>query len=370
MITLKNRKEKKSVRCRNRFFPYGYQSIVVESAHTRKMETTKKLSRKEEKIASLPRSERIERSLITTYDYRIWRKFTKALIIYDLIQPDDHIGVCISGGKDSMLMALLFKHLKKYTDKPFEVTYIVMDPGYSEKNINLIKENLHTLDIPAEIVSTDIFSIANNVTKKPCYLCARMRRGALYRIAKSYGCNKIALGHHYDDVIDTTLMNMLNAGSFQTMLPKVHSDHYEGMELIRPLYLIREKDIIDWKNTNGLTFLNCACKFTEGLTEKEKNGNNSQRQKTKELIAELMKTYSPMTEQNLFEAASNVNIDKVLGYKKDGIEHSFLDDYEENGKKIDAKIREEDLEAKSLAKAKKEHAVLKVDASCRKEEKK
>ena len=188
----------------------------------------------------------IERTIITTYRARFWSPFIKALKEYQLIKPHDHICVCISGGKDSMLMAKLFQELKRHSDFEFDVTYLVMNPGYNEHNLNHIKENLKILNIPATIIDTDIFDIANNADGSPCYLCAKMRRGALYNIAKKLGCNKISLGHHYDDVIETTLMNMLNTGSFQTMLPKLHSDNNEGMELIRPMYLIREKDIKAW----------------------------------------------------------------------------------------------------------------------------
>jgi tRNA(Ile)-lysidine synthase TilS/MesJ len=306
-------------------------------------------------------TEKIERSLITTYKHRIWRKFTKALIIYDLIKKDDHICVCISGGKDSMLLALLFKHLQRYSEIPFKVSYLVMNPGYNEINAKVIKDNLELLQIPARIVSTDIFEIANSTSRKPCYLCAKMRRGALYRIAKDMGCNKIALGHHYDDVIDTTLMNMLNAGSFQTMLPKLHSDHYGGMEVIRPMYLIREPDIISFKNYNHLNFIQCACRFTENIDKSLNKEGDSQRAKTKALIARLVKEYSPVVEKNIFQAACNVNLDMVLGYKSEGVEHSFLDDYEEKGKELDSKIENEGIEKASIEKAKREHKELEID---------
>ena len=315
------------------------------------------------KDKTLSESESIEHSLITTYKFRIWRMFTKALKVYDMIEKDDHILVCISGGKDSMLLALLFRHLVKYSDFPFKVSYLVMNPGYNDKNLELIKENLKKLSIPADIVATDIFSIANSTNRKPCYLCAKMRRGALYRIAKEKGCNKIALGHHYDDVIETTLMNMLNAGSFQTMVPKLHSDHYEGLELIRPLYFIREKDIISWCKYNNLTFIRCACRFTETIASQEKEDNESQRLKTKLLIQELMKTYSDVVEKNIFKAATNVNLDMILGYKDENGEHTFLDDYKEKGIKIDKQIKESGIEKTSLEKALKEHSKLIVDSS-------
>jgi len=321
----------------------------------------KPLSKHQQKIAAMPKDEQIERTLVTKFAFPIWRRFLKAIVVYQLIQPNDRICVCISGGKDSMLMGLLFKHLHKYSDIPFDVKYLVMNPGYNELNLQVIKNNLETLKIPATIVDTDIFDIANSTDRKPCYLCAKMRRGALYRIAKSWGCNKIALGHHYDDVIETTLMNMLNAGSFQTMLPKLHSDHYGGMEIIRPLYLIREEDIIAFKNYNKLRFIQCACRFTENCAICDNGGGGSQRYATKQLIKELKKTYSPMVEKNIFKAATNVNLDMILGYKKDGKEVSFLDGYEEKGKEIDENIEKNHLEEKSLEKASKEHRPLEVD---------
>lgn len=314
---------------------------------------------KKERI--LTRSEQIERSLDIEFKYPIWRRFIAALGNYKLILPNDKICVCISGGKDSMLMALLFKHLKKYTSIPFDVEFLVMNPGYNELNLQIIKNNLQTLEIPARIVETDIFDIANSTSVSPCYLCARMRRGALYRIAKSLGCNKIALGHHYDDVIETTLMNMLNSGSFQTMLPKLHSDHYEGMEIIRPLYLIREDDILEWKKFNKLTFIQCACRFTEACSVCDNGSGGSQRAKTKTLIKQLMKTYSPMVEKNIFKANSNVILDKVLGYKKNGEHHDYLDNYEEDGIMLNERIKEYELEEKAVTKAESEHRELKED---------
>lgn len=317
----------------------------------------------DKKLEQLTLGEKAEHSLITTYKFRIWRMFTKAIKIYDLIKEGDKVCVCISGGKDSMLMGLLFKHLQEYSDFPFEVKYLVMNPGYNDINLQIIKNNLATLKIPATIVETDIFDIANNTDRKPCYLCAKMRRGALYRIAKEWGCNKIALGHHYDDVIETTLMNMLNAGSFQTMLPKLHSDHYEGMEVIRPMYLIRENDIIDWKKMNRLTFIQCACRFTENCAICDNGGGGSQRYETKLLIQKLMKEYSPVVEKNIFKAASNVNLDMILGYKENGVEHSFLDDFDKKGKEIDAIIRKEHLEEKALKKAVDEHSKFIYDES-------
>lgn len=275
----------------------------------------------------MERHEEIERMLITTYGHRIWSKFTKAVKVYKLIEPGDKICVCISGGKDSMCLAKLFQQLHKYSDFPFDVEYLVMNPGYNSENLELIKENLKTLDIPAKIIETNIFSVAEKMEKSPCYICARMRRGALYDNAQKLGCNKIALGHHYDDVIETTLMNMLNSGSFQTMVPKLHSLNYPGMELIRPMYLIRENDIISWQNAAGLKFLRCACKFTENLETAQKE-DSSQRKNTKRLIEELKKNYNENVDKNIFRAAENVNIDMVLGFKQGGKDFSFLDKYD------------------------------------------
>ena len=314
---------------------------------------------KKERI--LTREEAIERSLDTEFRYTIWRRFIAALGNYKLILPGDKICVCISGGKDSMLMGLLFKHLKKYSSVPFDVEFLVMNPGYSELNLQIIKNNLQTLQIPARIVETDIFDIANSTSESPCYLCARMRRGALYRIAKSLGCNKIALGHHYDDVIETTLMNMLNSGSFQTMLPKLHSDHYEGMEIIRPLYLVREESILEWKKFNKLTFIQCACRFTENCSICDNGSGGSQRQKTKALIKQLMVTYSPMVEKNIFKAGGNVVLDKVLGYKEEGVYHDYLEAYDEDGARINQKISSLNLEKAAVDKAENEHRALKED---------
>ena len=269
----------------------------------------------------------IERSIITTYRSRLWSKFTKAIKDYKLVNENDKICVCISGGKDSMLLAKLFEELHKHSNINFEVIYLVMNPGYNKVNLDLIKHNLKYLNINAEIVNTDIFSVTDNAGGSPCYLCARMRRGALYRLAQERGCNKIALGHHFDDVIETTLLNILNAGSFQTMLPKLHSDNFENMELIRPMYLIREKDIIAWKEACELEFIGCACRMTESIENELEHDLNSKRHETKQLIKSLTK-YNDNVEKNIFKSASNVNLDKVLGYKKGKNTYSFLDNYD------------------------------------------
>ncbi len=275
----------------------------------------------------MDRCQEIERTIIKTYRAKLWARFISAIKEYELIKPNDKVCVCISGGKDSMLMAKLFQELQRHSDFEFEVKYLVMNPGYNEHNLNHIKMNLELLQIPATIVDTDIFEIANSQEKSPCYLCAKMRRGALYKIASDLGCNKIALGHHFDDVIETTLMNMLNAGSFQTMLPKLHSDNHEGMELIRPMYLIRERDIKNWAKYNDLRFIMCACRFTEACSV-DNEINSSMRLSTKKLIEELRKNYNDNVEKNIFSAASNINMNMILGYKKDGKKYSFLDDYD------------------------------------------
>ena len=303
----------------------------------------------------------IERKITKEYRVPLWCKFTKAVKTYQLIEPGDHICCCISGGKDSMLMALLLKHLHKYSDFPFQISYLVMNPGYNEENINVIKENLQKLEIPAKVIKTDIFEIANVADRSPCYLCAKMRRGALYRIAKMWGCNKIALGHHYDDVIVTTLMNMLNSGSFQTMLPKLPSTHYGGMELIRPLFLIKEEDIVQFQQDNGLRFIQCACRFTQADVEDLKGGK--QRMSTKALIRQLRETYNPLIEKNIFKAAMNVQLGKIMGYFDDDGEHSFLDDYEEKKRKQFELIASEGIEDEAIAKAIKEHREFVVEAS-------
>ena len=273
----------------------------------------------------MERIKEIERSIIKTYRKELWAKFVRALDDYELLSPNDKVCVCISGGKDSMILAKLFQELHRHSKFEFELKFLMMNPGYNKENLDLIIHNLEVLNIPAHIVESNIFEVANSQEKNPCYLCARMRRGVLYKAAKELGCNKIALGHHYDDVIETTLMNMLNSGSFQTMVPKLHSLNFEGMELIRPMYMIREKDIIKWANHNELKFIQCACKFTEEL-HNNVDEISSKRYETKELIQSLI-SYNELVEQNIFMAAHNVNIDMVVGYKKDGVIHNFKDEY-------------------------------------------
>ena len=275
------------------------------------------------------RTKAIERSIITKYRKSIWRRFTKGVHDYELIKEGDKIAVCISGGKDSMLMAKLFQELKKHNKFPFEVKFLVMDPGYSPENRQVIEENARKLKIPIEIFESDIFDAVYTIEKSPCYLCARMRRGHLYTFAKQLGCNKIALGHHYDDVIETILMGMLYGAQVQTMMPKLHSTNFEGMELIRPLYLVREDDIKAWRDYNGLHFIQCACKFTDTCTTCNNEENRSKRVEIKELIKNLKKV-NPFVESNIFRSVENVNIDTVVGYKQHGIRHNFLEGYDDN----------------------------------------
>lgn len=282
-----------------------------------------------EKIKGQDKSAQIEQSIRKKYHREIWSRFVKAISTYELVKPNDHICVCISGGKDSMLMAKLFQELKRHGKFPFEVTYLCMDPGYSEANRKIIEGNAALMNIPVQFFETDIFSSVYNVQNNPCYLCARMRRGHLYNKAKSLGCNKIALGHHFDDVIETILMGMIYGGQVQTMMPKLHSSNFEGMQLIRPMYFIREADIIRWRNYNDLQFIQCACKFTDTCTTCNPNGNNgSKRQVIKKLIAELAKD-NEQIEKNIFRSVENVNLSTIISYKKDGKVTSFLDEYDD-----------------------------------------
>ncbi len=266
----------------------------------------------------------IEKSIIKTYRKEIWSKFVKAIKEYKLIEENDKIMVCISGGKDSFLLAKCFQELKRHNKINFDVRYVVMDPGYSNRNYNHIKETAKLLNIPIEIFKSEIFNVVSNVTKSPCYLCARMRRGYLYSKAKELGCNKIALGHHFDDVIETTLLSMFYGSEIKTMMPKLKSDNFEGLELIRPLYLVKEKSIIDWQNYNKLTFINCACKFTE--QNFLYNDNISKRKEIKELIKNLKKVNKNI-DNNIFKSLDNINLNCVLGTKINGVYSSFLDNY-------------------------------------------
>ena len=269
----------------------------------------------------------VELSLRKTYKKRIWSKFTKAINTYELVKPGDKIAVCISGGKDSMLMAKCFQELKLHNKFDFEVKFLVMDPGYSPANRRVIEENAKRLHIPITIYESDIFDSVYHIEKNPCYLCARMRRGHLYHYAQELGCNKIALGHHYDDVIETILMGMLYGAQIQSMMPKLHSTNYEGMELIRPLYLVREDDIKAWRDYNGLRFIQCACKFTDTCTTCNNEENRSKRMEIKELIRTL-KEVNPYVEGNIFKSVENVNLDTMICYKTGGEKHHFLETYD------------------------------------------
>ena len=270
----------------------------------------------------------VEQSIRKKFRKKIWRMFAKAINTYDLVKEGDKIAVCISGGKDSMLMAKLFQELKLHNKFEFEVKFLVMDPGYSPENRKVIEENARKLNIPITIYESDIFESVYNVEKSPCYLCARMRRGYLYKFAKDMDCNKIALGHHYDDVIETILMGMLYSGQVQTMMPKLDSTNYEGMELIRPLYLIREQDIKSWCRYNDLHFIQCACKFTDTCTTCNNEENRSKRVEIKELIKTL-KQVNPYVEGNIFKSVENVSLEAIVAYKIDGVKHSFLETYDE-----------------------------------------
>ncbi len=264
----------------------------------------------------------VEEGLRTTYARRLFKPFAKAIVEYKLVEPGDKIAVCISGGKDSMLMAKLFQELKRHNKFPFELVYLVMDPGYAPENRALLARNAEMLGVPITVFETDIFENVFAIEKSPCYICARMRRGHLYHRAQELGCNKIALGHHYDDVIETILMGMLYAGQIQTMLPKVNSANFEGMQLIRPMYFVRERDILTWCRENDLHFLRCACKFTETSVP----SGGSKRQRVKELIR-MLKQEDPQIEQNIFKSMENVSLSMVMGYKdREGVRHRFDDE--------------------------------------------
>ena len=269
----------------------------------------------------------VEKSLRKKFHKKIWCNFTKAINRYELVKEGDRIAVCISGGKDSFLMAKCFQELKRHNKFPFELKFIVMDPGYSPANRKVIEDNARMLNIPIQIFESDIFDSVYNVEKSPCYLCARMRRGHLYSYAKELGCNKIALGHHFDDVIETILMGMLYGAQIQTMMPKLHSTNFEGMELIRPLYLVREEDIIRWRDYNHLQFIQCACRFTESCASCGGTEKGSKRAEIKALIKELS-AKSPYIEKNIFRSVENVNLNTIVAYKQNGQKHSFLEDYD------------------------------------------
>ena len=275
----------------------------------------------------LQRHQLIERSIIQKYRKQLWNPFIAAVKRYELIQEGDHIAVCISGGKDSMLMAKLMQELQRHSDVPFELTFLVMDPGYNEVNRKRIEENAALLHVPVSVFETDVFEVANGSEKNPCYLCARMRRGYLYSKAKAMGCNKIALGHHFNDVIETTLLGMFFGSQLQAMPPKLHSTNFEGMELIRPLYCVHEEDILAWKRYNGLEFIQCACRFTENCASCDGGVGASKRQEVKTLLRRL-KRDNPDIEKSIFNSIHAVCLDTMVGYKYRGEEHSFLESYD------------------------------------------
>jgi predicted ATPase of the PP-loop superfamily implicated in cell cycle control len=305
----------------------GYEIYSIKNGYRAwlKMKLSKMMA---DHNAAEQRTKDIERSIIKKFRKPIWRRFTKAIREYELVQDGDKIAVCISGGKDSMLMAKLFQELSRHGKKNFEVVFLVMNPGYNEINYQTIKDNAQILNVPITVFESDIFNIVASEEQSPCYLCARMRRGYLYSKAKELGCNKIALGHHYDDVIETILMGMLYGAQVQTMMPKLHSTNFEGMELIRPLYLIREADIIHWANYNDLHFIQCACRFTEHCASCGGTEKGSKRAEIKELIHELAQK-DPVIEYNIFRSVENVNLNTVIGYKQDGVRHNFLDTYDD-----------------------------------------
>lgn len=273
----------------------------------------------------MERYQEIERSIIKNYRKEIWRKFTKAVSDYKLIEDNDHIMVCISGGKDSFLLAKCIQELMRHGKVNFKATFVCMNPGYKKENMDIILKNAKILNIPLSIFETNIFEVANKLNEKsPCYMCARMRRGNLYNKAQELGCNKIALGHHFNDVVETSLLSMFYGSEIKTMLPKLHSENFKGLELIRPLYLVKEDNIISWARHNELKFINCACKFTEKTSI---DVSASKRKEIKLLLKELKKV-NPNIDDNIFKSFDNININCILGYKKDGKYKSFLDDYE------------------------------------------
>lgn len=312
----------RSVELAETFEEHGRHAFSLSGGYLAYLRDTVYSEEQSSKIQS-----KAENSIRKKFHKQLFSPFAKACRDYQLIQDGDHIAVCISGGKDSMLMAKLFQEIQNHRQIRFDITFLVMDPGYNADNRKLIEYNAKNLGIPITIFESTIFDAVDTVEKNPCYLCARMRRGYLYSKAKELGCNKIALGHHYDDVIETILMGMLHGGQVQTMMPKLHSSNFEGMELIRPMYLIREADICHWRDYNELHFLQCACHFTETCTTCHEDGTtSSKRLETKKLIAELKKT-NPQVEANIFKSVSNVNLSTIIAYKENGTKHHFLDTY-------------------------------------------
>ena len=316
-----------------------------EQENDQKTEQSNKEAEGKGKKKELTRTQEIEKSIRKKFHKQLFSKFVKAIKTYDLVQENDKIAICISGGKDSMLMAKLFQELKLHNKFSFDVKFLVMDPGYSPENRKVIEENARKLNVPITIYESDIFEAVFHVDQSPCYLCARMRRGHLYHYAQELGCNKIALGHHYDDVIETILMGMLYGAQVQTMMPKLHSTNFGGMELIRPMYLIREDSIKAWRDYNDLHFIQCACKFTDTCTTCNNEETKSKRMEIKQLIRTLKKT-NPFIESNIFRSVENVNLDTVVGYKQYGERHYFLENYDKMGE-----LKQEELEKKEAAQA-------------------
>lgn len=307
----------------------GFDAYSLEGGYTGWLLACMKEERPAPKEQEQTKAREVEEGIRKKFHKQLFTQFAKAIRTYDLVQENDKIAVCISGGKDSMLMAKLFQELKRHNKFSFELVFLVMDPGYSELNRKVIENNAKLLEIPITIFESDIFEAVYEVEKSPCYLCARMRRGYLYSKAKELGCNKIALGHHYDDVIETILMGMLYGAQVQTMMPKLHSTNFEGMELIRPMYLIREEDIKKWRDFYGLHFIQCACRFTDTCTTCRPDGSGvSKRMEVKKLIAEMKKT-NPFVEGNIFKSVENVNLSTVIAYKENGVRHHFLDHYDD-----------------------------------------
>lgn len=277
----------------------------------------------------MERYKEIERSIIKKFRKSIWSQFVKGINKYQMIEEGDKIAVCISGGKDSMLLAKLMQEIQRHGILKFELVFLVMDPGYNEINRQRILNNAEVLNLPITVFETDIFDSVANVEDNPCYLCARMRRGYLYSNAKELGCNKIALGHHFDDVIETILLGMMYGGKIETMMPKLHSQNFEGMELIRPMYMVKEADIISWKDYNELQFIQCACRFTESCTMCDNGGGGSKREEMKKLIKKLRQT-SDVIDKNIFNSVHNVNLETIIGYHKGNEKCNFLDEYDKN----------------------------------------
>ena len=322
----------RSQECVEKFTEAGYDAVNIEGGYRAYLRLS--LSRfmaDDAEEQKKQKTKEIEHSIIKTFRNTIWRPFTKALNEYQLIQEGDKVAVCISGGKDSMLMAKLIQELQRHGKIHFEAVFLVMNPGYNADNWKIIQENAKLLGIPLTVFESDIFDTVAEIEKNPCYLCARMRRGYLYSHAKELGCNKIALGHHFDDVIETILMGMLYSGKVETMMPKLHSQNFEGMELIRPMYLIKESAIKAWRDTNGLHFIQCACRFTENCVSCG-GGRGSKRDEMKELVAQFRNT-SSVIETNIFNSVRDINLRTVMGYHKDGEYYNFLDDYDQRGNK-------------------------------------